>query len=129
MYRTFREFVAQKDNQKQFRHKLLHRLGLEDDAIPLRAVDPMKLHDALRSMDLEDDAINDIDKWMKIAPDSRLKDLINQFGGSQSDLGSDQEQGDQIMGQPAELPAGEPRPKPQQMQQQQQQLYNQPPQV
>ena len=86
MYLTFSEFVDQRDNEKHFRHQLLHRLGLEDDTIKLRAVDPEKLHDALSSMDLDDETLNNVDAWLKTAPDSRLIDLIHQFGGSQSAL-------------------------------------------
>jgi len=104
MYRTFREFVDQRDNEKHFRHKLLERLGLEDDAIPLRAIERQRLFDALSQMDLDPETINDIHTWLRKAPDSRLKDLVNQFGKSQTDQPTDQQQGDQIMGTPAQLP-------------------------
>jgi len=111
MFTTFLEFVHRRERQQDFRKILLSKLGnLADDTISIRSFRPGQVEKAIMSMDgVEEDKKMDLVNFVKQHRDSRLLDLIHQFGGSMGDLAkSDGE----IAGDDAELPDGEgPMPK------------------
>jgi hypothetical protein len=107
MYRTFLEFVNQRDNEEKFRHKLLDRLGLDDDTIKISSIEHERLDAALDSMGLDDTQINNLHAWLKTAPESRVKDLVSQYGRGQTDAIDSDDQ--QLAGMPAQFPQQPPQ--------------------
>jgi hypothetical protein len=110
MFCTFLEFVNRRERQHDFRKILLSKLGnLADDTISIRSFRPGQVEKAIMSMDgVEEDKKMDLVNFVKQHRDSRLLDVIHQFGGSLGDLASSD---GEIAGDDAELPEGEPQPK------------------
>lgn len=109
MIRTFREFVSEREAQRGFRRQLLSKLGnLADDTISIRAFRDGQVERAVQSITgLDDGKKQDLMDFVRNHPDSRLRDLIHQYGGSSGDLS--QSDGD-LAGADAQLPEGEPKP-------------------
>ena len=88
MIRTFLEFVTERDAQRSFRQQLLSKLGnLVDDTISIRAFRHGQVEQAIQSISsVDDDKKSDLVAFVRDHPDSRLRDVIHQYGGSSGDL-------------------------------------------
>jgi hypothetical protein len=128
MFKTFHTWMEERRYTRQVSHMLLRRLGLDKNAlkkqtIKLGILEKEQLKRALESLPgLDDDKIAELQTWLDKAEEPTLQNLIAQIG----DEVEVPDEGDELPGQPAQLPQGQPKPPPQQQPPQQQPPQQQP---
>lgn len=115
MFKTFKLYVEEKEQEnRHLRGMLLQRLGFEpkamdDSTIKLRDLSKDRLKQAVSSMGLDDDTVQQLQNWIDNNPDTTLQNLMAQISGGQmnnDDFGQQQD----VPEKPAELPQGQPKP-------------------
>jgi hypothetical protein len=113
MFKTFKLFVEEREQDRTMQAMLLKRLGFEPKAmdvttIKLRDLSKDRLKQAIGSMGMDPDTVQTLTNWVENNPDTTLQNLLAQVSG-QPRVSDDPGQSD-MPNQPAELPQGQPKP-------------------
>jgi len=111
MFKTFKLFVEEREQDRHMQNLLLRRLGFEPKAmdvttIKLRDLDKDRIKQAIGSMGLDSDTVDQLQNWVENNPDTTLQNLLAQVNSQPTD---DFGQND-IPSQPAQLPQGQQQP-------------------
>jgi hypothetical protein len=120
MFKTFKMFVEEKEEERQLKNMLLKRLGFEPRAmemstIKLRDMNRNHVKKALSTMGLDPDSVQNLNNFIDTNPDTTLQNLLDQLNSIQM---TTDDQTD-VPSEPAKLPQGQPKPKQQPLQKQQ----------
>lgn len=117
MFKTFKLYVEEKEqDDRRMRAMLLQRLGFEPKAmdqatIKLRDLSKDRLKQAVGSLGLDQETVQQLQNWITNNPDTTLQNLMAQIQGVPLDSTADDQPQDVPMA-PAEIPEGQPKPPP-----------------
>ncbi len=113
MLKTFRLYVEERDQDHHMQSMLLQRLGFEpkamdDSTIKLRDLNKDRLKQAVSSMGLDQDTVQQLVNWIDNNPDTTLQNLLAQIKGG--GMNNDDFGQNDVPEAPADLPIGQPKP-------------------